>query len=51
VGQQIPLRHHGIALAVSLAHDQRMLLRGKVEPVLVLLRDGDLEPSRIASRR
>jgi hypothetical protein len=33
VGQQTPLRHHRIALAVSLASDQCALLRGKVEPV------------------
>jgi hypothetical protein len=41
--QQAPLRHQRLASIVALADDQRLLLRGEVEAVLVGLRDGDLE--------
>jgi hypothetical protein len=42
--QQTPLRHHRLTHVVALADDQSPLGRGEVEPVLVFLGDGDLEP-------
>jgi hypothetical protein len=44
VRQKAPVRHRSLALVLTLANDQRPLLRGEVVPLLVGVRDGDLEP-------
>jgi hypothetical protein len=43
-GRRPHFAHHGLAHVIPLTDDQSLLRGSEVEPLLVRLRDGDLEP-------